>query len=111
MDTVLIPLRDVLQIVGDLCSDCQAKIRVAIMKTATAGPGDSVLNSIVTQVCNEANARPDDVRNGGNRKELVDLRAEIARRARLAGFSFPQIGRAMNRHHTSVMHLLKGRKS
>lgn len=51
---------------------------------------------------------PLDVLRGECRKRpIVRCRCWIARRARLEGFSFPQIGRALNRDHTSVIHLVR----
>lgn len=40
---------------------------------------------------------------------LVEARADVARRLRDAGWSFPKIGRALNRHHTTIMHLVNDR--
>jgi len=37
---------------------------------------------------------------------LVRIRAVIAGELRQMGHSFPEIGRALNRHHSTVMHLL-----
>lgn len=39
--------------------------------------------------------------------ELVEARRQFAQAAKRAGFSTPAIGRALHRHHTSVLHLLK----
>lgn len=38
--------------------------------------------------------------------EYVVARRQIARELREKGYSLPAIGRAMNRHHTTVMNLL-----
>jgi chromosomal replication initiation ATPase DnaA len=40
-------------------------------------------------------------------KELVNKRILIAKELRTDGRSFPEIGRMMHRHHTSIMNLLK----
>ena len=37
---------------------------------------------------------------------MVELRRRIARELRDAGFSYPDIGHAMNRDHSSIMSLL-----
>lgn len=41
--------------------------------------------------------------------DLVDGRAWVAREARARGHSFPSIGRALNRDHSTVMHLVRTR--
>jgi chromosomal replication initiation ATPase DnaA len=40
-------------------------------------------------------------------RALVAARREFAREARRQGYSFPEIGRALGRHHTTIMHLVK----
>lgn len=41
---------------------------------------------------------------------LVDIRMAIARELRASGLSLPEIGKAMNRNHTTVLSLLRGGK-
>lgn len=65
----------------------------------------SDLNLIVYSVCVEENTDLPTLLHGGNHSALVDVRRRIVKQAREAGFSLPQIGRAINRHHTSVLHL------
>ncbi len=43
-------------------------------------------------------------------RPLVNARQHIAVGLREKGYSYPQIGRVMNRHHTSIMHLCKWRR-
>jgi len=38
---------------------------------------------------------------------LVAARREFAHEARRGGYSFPEIGRALRRHHTTIMHLVE----
>jgi chromosomal replication initiation ATPase DnaA len=42
-------------------------------------------------------------------EELVAGRAWVAREARQRGHSFPAIGRALNRDHSSIIHLVRTR--
>lgn len=45
---------------------------------------------------------------GKNRaRRLVNHRAQLCKALRVKGFSYPEIGKALNRHHTSIMHLVK----
>jgi len=48
----------------------------------------------------------------GRRREapLVDERQRLAKLMRGLGYSYPAIGKAMNRDHTSIIHLVKNRK-
>lgn len=39
-------------------------------------------------------------------KPCMDARRQVARRLRDEGYSYPVIGRYLNRHHTTIMHLL-----
>ena len=39
-------------------------------------------------------------------RRLVEVRRAFAKTARECGYSFPTIGRALNRHHTTVMNLV-----
>jgi len=49
------------------------------------------------------------IRSRRREKILVDLRQRIASDLKAKGYSFPMIGDVMNRHHTSVIHLVKER--
>ena len=105
METV-VAVRDVLNMLGDLCSDCQTKVRIAMARGIGASKNREVLNGIVLQVCEETNTSLQEIKYGGRHQGLVEVRVKIAKMAREAGFSLPEIGRAMNKHHTSVLHLL-----
>ena len=49
----------------------------------------------------------DDIRGPSLRREHVLARAAIARELKAYGYSLPGIGRALNRHHTSILSLLR----
>ena len=49
------------------------------------------------------------VRSGKRWDNLVDIRQSIAAEAREHEFSYPQIGRALNRDHTTIISLLRRR--
>lgn len=49
------------------------------------------------------------VRSNDKRLRFVNCRADIARKAREMGYSYPLIARAINRDHSSVMYLVRGR--
>lgn len=53
--------------------------------------------------------RPSVLLGGCKSRYLVKLRARIARYLReVRHMSYPEIGRALNRHHVTVMWLLRG---
>jgi chromosomal replication initiation ATPase DnaA len=43
-------------------------------------------------------------------RNIVDDRQRVAKFLYERGFSYPEIGKMMNRDHTSIMHLVKNRK-
>lgn len=50
------------------------------------------------------------IRRPDRRRVMVRLRTAIATELRGRGFTLPEIGEAMNRHHTSILSLLRGGK-
>lgn len=105
-----IPVSQVLKMVGVLCSDCQAKVRMRIAAKGQPWNGDEPLPGmarIVYEVCAQKEMPVDRVIKKCNERAMVAVRREIAIKARAAGFSFPEIGRALNRHHTTILHLVK----
>lgn len=46
------------------------------------------------------------LRSTSRRPDLVQLRWAIATRLRLEGHTLTQIGQALNRHHTTILHAL-----
>jgi chromosomal replication initiation ATPase DnaA len=112
----MIPLETVLNAVGELCDGCRARVRARFAqamldpeKARTWGlPGTlPSLLEIIGTACKESGVNPRALLSEGNQAQLVAVRRVIVERARQRGFSYPQIGRALGRHHTSVLHLAK----
>lgn len=61
---------------------------------------------IVNAMSREAGLRPEQVRGPRRWSELVRCRRAIATRLRQEGCSWPEVGRALGKHHTSLMGLL-----
>ena len=59
------------------------------------------LAEVTVMVCNVEGLPLRAVRADG--RKLFHVRRTIARRARAMGFSLPQIGRALNRDHTTIL--------
>ena len=60
----------------------------------------------IEDIVHAAGATLDDVRGPVRRRDLVEVRRVVARYLRTSGCSLPEIGRALNRDHSTVMHLL-----
>lgn len=60
---------------------------------------------IMRQVASETGVSIDDLRGPRRWSEIVKARKLVATRMREAGATFPRIGRALNRHHATCMHL------
>ena len=108
----MIPIYAVLELVGDLCSNCQAKVRQRIAKGQTK-TGLNFVRSGVLQIVEDAaidwKVTVDAIRARSNSPGIVMVRREIAEKARRAGYSLPQIGKAINRHHSTVVNLLQNK--
>jgi Bacterial dnaA protein helix-turn-helix len=50
--------------------------------------------------------KPSQLLSSDRSQKMVAFRARVATELRAFGFSLPEIGRALNRHHTSVLYLL-----
>lgn len=61
---------------------------------------------LVNAMSRAAGLRPEEVRGPRRWRELTRCRRAIALRMRAEGASWPEIGRALGRHHTSVMGLV-----
>ena len=68
--------------------------------------GRESLQDILAEVASRHQITPRVVVAKGNRKYLVAIRAEVAKLARKQGYSLPDIGRLLHRHHTSILYLL-----
>lgn len=65
------------------------------------------LEALMVKVSVASGYPPEEIRGPCRRRDLVKARREFAFWARQAGASLPEIGRCLNRHHTTVMHLLR----
>lgn len=63
----------------------------------------------VSARCRELGYDPQVIRGSNRRREHVLVRRTIADEMRRDGHSFPEIGRALNRDHSTIMFLLQGK--
>ena len=64
------------------------------------------LQEILVFVANSHSTTPKQIVAKSNRRHLVRLRAEVVRLARAEGYSLSEIGELLNKHHTTILHLL-----
>ena len=62
---------------------------------------------IAEEYCQAKNFELEHLRSCARLAVLVDMRQDVAKHLRGLGFSYAAIGYALNRDHTSVMHLCK----
>lgn len=69
-----------------------------------------VLNGILEEIASQHGSPVAELRSSKKWPALVSARRHFSKVAREAGFSFPAIGRALDRHHTTIIHLVKAEK-
>jgi chromosomal replication initiation ATPase DnaA len=110
MHDIAIPLATVLEMVGGLCPSCGAKVRQYIAANQfdqNSATIDERLRNIMERVSAETGISILELRAKDNHRRLVDARRRVAVIARQQCISFPKIGAALQKHHTTVMNLVK----
>lgn len=110
MDEIVIPIGIVLQMVGNLCPNCQAKVRqyLATHQFNIRTPIDAHLAKIVEDVAKSSGFSIYELRKKDNRRSIVAARRKISITARKFGISYPKIAAALCKHHTTIMSLVRG---
>lgn len=97
------------KILDDMCPFCR-KRAMHILADATSVPAPKPLVEplveLLTRICTRNGLDNSIVINGPQTASLVRVRQEFSVEAHKLGYSFPEIGRAINRHHTSIVHLV-----
>ena len=65
------------------------------------------LKHLLYSTANECNVAVDDLVGPSHARTFVNLRRSFARLAREQGYTYPQIGRVLNRHHPTILHLVR----
>jgi chromosomal replication initiation ATPase DnaA len=109
MHDIAIPLDTILEMVSGMCPDCQEKVRryIAQNQFDQRHKIDERLKEIMQRVCEETGVTILEMRAKDNRWRLVEARRKVAVRARQQAISYPKIGAALQKHHTTVMHLVE----
>lgn len=69
------------------------------------------LATMVVLICTENRVWVGDARSNRKTDRLVAVRQIIATQARAAGYSYPTIGRALNRDHSTIMYAVGAAKT
>ena len=80
----------------------EAQQRVTLPKET-----DLSLDDLLLQASTMSKIHPSLIRNKGAQREVVHARTRFAVLARNAGYSLPSIGRFLNKHHTTVLHMIE----
>jgi chromosomal replication initiation ATPase DnaA len=109
MHDIAIPLDTVLEMVQGLCPNCQSRVRqyLAANQFDQTHNIDDRLKEIMQRVYEETGVTIIQMRAKDNRWRLVEARRKVAVRARQQAISYPKIGAALQKHHTTVMHLVE----
>jgi len=67
------------------------------------------LEKELTAICEREGVSTTAIRTPNNSARLVHIRRMFSKRARELGYSYPQIGRFLERHHTTILHLVKSK--
>jgi chromosomal replication initiation ATPase DnaA len=108
MDDRMVPLSSVLDLIGDICLDCQAKIRHRLGSAPIKGNlMRDRTRELLEQASRETGVTITRMLEKSNVASVVAARRRFAILAREQNFSYPEIGAALGKHHTTIMHLVK----
>ena len=108
----MVPLSSVMRLIGQLCPECQLVVRTNSVKEEMKGnrTRDS-LADLLECVSEETGIPIVEMLEKNNSAKVVNARRKVAILARERGYSYPQIGAALGKHHTTVIHLVKQSKA
>lgn len=106
----VVPMVTFLRMLGRMCPDCQARARTLL---ADPMPAERVVSkqvdvsNVISAISSKMRVATEDILGKGNQALYVEARRRVAVELREKGYSLPQIGAAINRHHTTVINLLR----
>lgn len=109
MEEIVVPLSVVLHMVGTLCDDCKETVRkyLSARQFNIRKPIDRQIIGIMEAVSEETQVSIATMRQKNNSPSVVHARRRVAVMARRYGISYPKIGAALCKHHTTILHLVK----
>lgn len=109
MHDIAIPLDIILEMVSELCPDCQSQVRQYLAKNQFDQRHgiEERMKDIMQRVYEETGVTLEEMRTKDNREKLVNARRRVAVLARQQCISYPKIGAALQKHHTTIIHLVQ----
>ena len=105
MSTAMVRLEEINAIMPRLCEKCQDEL--GDLKTVyVAGAAVEGLGALLQRIAVESGTAPELLRGPERTTSRVKARRRFCVAARALGYSLTEIGNAIGRHYTSVMHLL-----
>lgn len=85
---------------------------IQLQLVVSKAKGYKLANEVVAQIASEWGLTYEDVVGHCRRRTYVSCRREVAYILRYSyNLSYPEVATIMNRDHTAIMHLLRGKKS
>ena len=108
-DYIVVPLNSVLRIIGDLCPDCmhRTRQRIAAEQINLQKDRDRRIGTILESVAEQTGIVVTRIIGRENTQRVVEARRLVSIQARQLGYSYPRIGAALNKHHTTIIHLVR----
>lgn len=115
--TIYMSVDEVAELVGNACLECR-KLLYLLLTDRVKGPAPKpeegfdtrsspTLHSVLEDECEREGLPFELARMPNNGAKVVHVRRAFARRARDLGYSYPQIGRFLGCHHTTVINLVR----
>jgi chromosomal replication initiation ATPase DnaA len=79
-----------------------------VRSLASRANAPAALSALVRSISTESGMQLADILGPNRSRRLFHVRRTIALEARERGYSFPQIGRALNRDHSTIVHAVRG---
>jgi chromosomal replication initiation ATPase DnaA len=108
-----VPMTVVLKTLGELCDNCKERARRTLAEqpeTVLERVFRENMAEIITRVCQQSGVTVEQIQAKDNSVKIVAVRRKIALEARSKHYSFPQIGAALRRHHTTIISLVQSKQ-
>lgn len=70
-------------------------------------PHAETIRRIMADVCKRYRVTADQLRGRKRHPQIIAAKQEVIRQCRAAGKSYPEIGKVLGKHHTTIMYLEK----
>ena len=105
MITAGVRLEDLNNVTKHMCDECR-DLAEDLVVVQVEVPNENLLK-LRKHICKSLGFSLSQLIGPCRTARLVSARRTFAKRARVMAFSYPEIGKALCRHHSSVIHLVK----